>query len=63
MILISTGAIFGGLGTLLALHPLGWPLAIAGAPFGGSLAALALSVAVALRRGRHHRAAAAVSRI
>jgi hypothetical protein len=48
VILIMLSAIIGGAITIILLWPYGVALAIIGAPFGGSLLALVVTVSVAL---------------
>ncbi len=49
VIVLALAAWIGGLITVVALWPFGWLIAFAGAPFGGSLLALAAAVLVVLR--------------
>jgi hypothetical protein len=48
VIVLALAAWAGGLITAFALSPFGWLIALAGAPFGGSLLALAVAVLVVL---------------
>jgi hypothetical protein len=47
VILLSFAAISGAVLTLLGLLPFGWGVALLSAPFGGSLAAVALAMTLA----------------
>ncbi len=50
VIVLMAAALVGGFATLIALWPLGPIIALASAPFGGSLLALVAALLVALRR-------------
>jgi hypothetical protein len=49
LIVLMAAAFVGGLTTFVALWPLGWLIALAGVPFGGSFLALMVAVLLALR--------------
>lgn len=50
MILIAFAGIVGGVCSFATLLPFGWPAAVLGAPFAGSLSALVVACFVGYRR-------------
>jgi hypothetical protein len=53
MIVLVLAALYGAALTLVAAHPLGLPLSLALAPFGGSLVALLAALVLYLRPRPH----------